>query len=180
MKISLPKLKAMILFFATHTDKSLLGKVKLMKLFYFTDFSHVKNYGVPITWDTYVNLEHGPIPSGIKNLVDTVAEDIDNSILSDTIRIEKLEDSLLYRIIPLRKFTEQDKKYFTDGEFTIIKAVCGRFADKNTREIELASHKESAWKNTSLLEEISYLLAAEDADCQVPKEEIELSLNILD
>jgi hypothetical protein len=65
MNIPIQKLKAMILFFATFTDPRLLGKKKLMKLFYFADFGHVKRYASPITYDNYVHLEHGPIPSAI-------------------------------------------------------------------------------------------------------------------
>ena len=87
MMIPIKKLKAVILFFGTHTDTKFLGKVKLMKLFYFLDFMHVKNYGSPVTYDNYINLEHGPIPSAIKNLVDTATDDVDNSLLADTISI---------------------------------------------------------------------------------------------
>jgi hypothetical protein len=65
----IPKLKAMIRYFATYTDPRSLGKKKLMKLFYFADFEHVKKYASPITFDNYVHLEHGPVPSTILNLV---------------------------------------------------------------------------------------------------------------
>ena len=65
MKISETKVKRMILYFAQRTDATLLGKTKLMKLFYFSDFRHVKKYLTPITNDVYVNLEHGPVSSAI-------------------------------------------------------------------------------------------------------------------
>jgi len=178
MKIPLAKLKAMVLFFASNTDNRLLGKVKLMKLFYFADFGHVKEYGSPITWDTYMNLEHGPIPSGIKNLVDSVAEDIDNSVLADTIEIKKTEDNHLQRVVPFREFSEQDKRYFSESELSVMKNICTRFADKNAKEIEEASHKEATWKETSLLEIIPYSLATKDSDCKIPKEEIDLLIKI--
>ena len=94
MNIPVPKLKAILLYFANYTNSRFLGKVKLMKLFYFLDFLHVKKYGAPITYDTYVNLVHGPIPSAIKNLIDTADDDFDNSILADTIKFEK-NDSII-------------------------------------------------------------------------------------
>lgn len=177
MKIPLSKLKAMILFFGSYTDKRLLGKVKLMKLFYFADFCHLKKHGSPITWDTYINLEHGPIPSGIKNLVDD-AEDLDASKLSDTIKIEKIENGYLHRVVPMRNFSESDKKYFSETEMSIMKDVCDRFFDKNTKEIEETSHKESAWKETSFLDMIPYSMALKDEDCQISKEEIDLMIKI--
>ncbi|NCN39598.1 MAG: SocA family protein, partial [Candidatus Aenigmarchaeota archaeon] len=77
MKIPTAKLKAILLYFCNYTDTTFLGKTKLMKLFYFADFTHLKQFGSPITYDTYVKLEHGPIPSTIKSLVDTACENID-------------------------------------------------------------------------------------------------------
>lgn len=179
MSISTPKLKAIILFFCENTDRKFLGKVKLMKLFYFLDFMHLKAYGAPITYDTYVNLEHGPIPSAIKNLVDTAYDDVDNSILADTISFETPEGTKMCRVIPLRKFSEKDKKYFSESELETIKKVCMRFGDKNTKFIEDASHNEAPWRETRLLDKIPYSLAAKDNDCVVSEEEINCLINII-
>lgn len=178
MKISIPKLKAIILYFCSNTDRKFLGKTKLMKLFYFLDFIHLKNYGTPVTYDSYVHLEHGPIPSIIKNLVDNVANDIDNSLFADTIKIERPEGSDMQRIIAYRQFTKNDEKYFSKTELETMQKVCLKFGDKNTQYIEDASHDEAPWKKTNLLEEIPYSLAAEDDDCKMTKVELEL-LNTL-
>lgn len=178
MKIPLKKLKAIILYFCTYTNTKFLGKVKLMKLFYFLDFMHTKEYGAPVTYDTYVNLEHGPIPSAIKNLVDTASDDIDNSILADVITVERPEGTDMCRIICIRGFSDDDAKLFSKSELEILKKVVLRFGNKNTRDIERASHEEAPWQLTNLLENIPYSLAAKDEDCQVSEEEIELLSNI--
>jgi len=178
MNIPLPKLKAIILYFCTYTDSKFLGKVKLMKLFYFLDFMHVKKYGAPVTYDHYVNLEHGPIPSSIKNLIDNASDDVDNSVLSDTVSFETPKGTDMYRIIPSRKFTEKDEKYFSRTELDILDAVCRRFGGKNTKFIEDISHTEAPWKETKFLEEIPYTLATKDNDCLVSEEEIKLLLSL--
>jgi len=178
MRIPLPKLKATLLYFCHNTDPKFLGKVKLMKLFYFLDFSHLKRYGAPVTFDTYINLEHGPIPSGIKSLVDTAADDPDNSTLADTIAFERPAGTNMYRILPRRAFTEKDSDYFSGPELETLKKVCARFGGVNTQTIEDASHKESPWQNTKLLEEIPYTLAAKDKDCLVTEDDIDLLLKI--
>ncbi|MCX6712762.1 MAG: Panacea domain-containing protein [Candidatus Vogelbacteria bacterium] len=178
MDLPIVKLKAIILFFGNYTDTKFLGKVKLMKLFYFLDFMHVKKYGSPVTYDSYINLEHGPIPSAIKNLIDTASDDIDNSMLADTLSFETPAGTKMCRVVPSRKFTETDKKLFSQTEFDTLKSVCERFGDKNTKYIEDASHKEAPWRETSLLETIPYTLATLDDDCQVSKEEIEMLLKI--
>lgn len=178
MKISLPKLKALLLFFGTYTDTKFLGKVKLMKLFYFLDFLHVKKYGHPVTYDNYVNLEHGPIPSTILNLVNSAVYDIDNSVLSDTIKFETPQGTEMCRILPTRKFNEGDEKYFTPTELDIMKRVVSRFGSNNTKQIIDASHNEAPWKCTRFLEEIPYTLAIKDSDCQKGEEEIKLLLSL--
>lgn len=175
-KITEPKLKAMLLYFAAYTDPRLLGKVKLMKLFYFSDFVHVKRYISPITFDNYVHLEHGPVPSTILNLINAVENDIDNAMLSDTISVDIRKNSNQKRIVPLRKFTEKDAEYFTPSELKVMQEICKRFSAKTGKYLEDASHKEAAFTMTRELEGISYSLAVHDPDCSedVKKDEIEL------
>ncbi|MCR4311059.1 MAG: Panacea domain-containing protein [Candidatus Taylorbacteria bacterium] len=151
-----------------------MGKTKLMKLFYYLDFSHVKKYACPVTYDQYINLEHGPIPSTILNLVNEAVDDVDHSVLSDSITFEKFENTGMCRMKPLRPFSEADENFFTESELDVLKSVCMRFGDKNTKFIEDASHEEAPWKNTEFLEKISFSLATGDEDCIVEKEEIEM------
>lgn len=179
MKIPIAKLKAMLLFFGMYTDARMLGKTKLMKLFYFVDFGHLKKYGSPITYDTYYHLDHGPTPTVIMDLVNAVGDDFDNAILSDTISIEENNGTLLKRVVPVRKFTEDDAKYFSETEMQVMKGVAQRFSSVSAKEIEKASHKETPWASTKLPEKIPYALAAGDDDATVSKEEIELLLKIV-
>ncbi|MGB3922172.1 MAG: Panacea domain-containing protein [Minisyncoccia bacterium] len=178
MKISQAKVKKMILYFATYTDPNLMGKTKLMKLFYFADFRHVKKYLTPITSDNYVNLEHGPVPSAIMNLVNSVETDIDNSVLGDTISVVEREDSKMKKILVKRKFTPKDAEYFTKSELKVMEEVCEIFRDSTGKQIEEASHNESAWLKTKLGEFIPYELGADDKDSFVEKEDIEAALKI--
>jgi len=173
--IPLVKLKAILIYFANNSEK--LGKVKLMKLIYFLDFTHVKKYGTPVTYDMYVHIKHGPIPSTIKNLVDYVNED-KNSQLADTILVKIIPTARnpMEKIIPKREFSEADKKLFSATELEILKEVAERFKHFSSDEIEKASHNEAPWKNTRDLEPIRYSLAARDKDSLVSEEEIELLL----
>jgi uncharacterized phage-associated protein len=178
MKISPSKIKRMILYFASHTDPRLLGKTKLMKLFYFTDFRHVKKYLTPVTNDRYVNLEHGPVPSTILNLVDIVENDIDNSILGDTISVATRDGSNLKRVQARRSFTERDAEHFTKSELAVMEEVCEIFKESTGKQIEDASHNESAWLKTKVGEFIPYTLGAGDADSFVEKDDIETAFKI--
>ena len=164
----------MLRYFCTHTDLRFLGKVKLMKLFYFADFMHIKKYGVPITYDVYYKLEHGPIPTVIKNLVDFTADDPETAVLSDAISVERVKGTNMQRVSAIKNFKESDKNYFSDQELEILHKVCSRFGNKNTLFVEEASHRESAWSNSKMNHPIPYKLAALDNDCLLDAEEIEL------
>lgn len=178
MNIPTQKLKAMIRYFGTHTDSRLLGKKKLMKLFYFADFGHVKKYASPITFDNYVHLEHGPVPSTILNLVNAVEYDLDESLLGDAISVETSDASYIKRIVPKAKFSERDAALFSPSELDILKTVSTRFSNSTGKFIEDRSHEEAAWSKTGELQNIPYTLATEDSDCQSSKEEIEFVLNV--
>ncbi len=158
MKIPLNKVRAMIKYFAQNTDEELLGKVKLMKLFYFSDFTHTKHHGQPITFDYYIKLEHGPIPSKIKNLVDEAEEDPETSFLSDLMSIEKQDNCYLHKIVAKKPFTEEDAKLFSKSELDVLRNVCKKFYNSNTKAIETASHQDGPWEQVEFLGEIPYAL----------------------
>ena len=179
MKISPSKVKRMILYFANHTDPSLLGKTKLMKLFYFTDFRHVKKYLTPITNDKYINLEHGPVPTAIMNLVEAVENDLDNSILGDTIVVVERDGSNMKKVQVRRRFNDRDAEHFTKSELAVMNEVCEIFKESTGKQIEDASHNESAWLQTSLGEFIPYTLGTQDKDSLVDKGEVEVALGLI-
>ena len=170
----------MFRYFAYNTNPGLLGKVKLMKLFYFVDFNHVKRFGSPVTYDNYVHLEHGPVPSTILNLVNSVEQDVDDAILFDTIAVERKENFHQKRVVSLKKFTEKDASYFSPSELSTMEKVCSRFTDKNAAFIEEASKKEAPYSKTKKLENIPYALALEDQDVakDIDKESVNLMVNI--
>ncbi len=178
MKIPLPKLKAMLLFFATYTDEKFLGKVKLMKLFYFADFLHLKKYGLPITYDTYAKFTYGPVPLTILNFINDVSEEGYESVLGDTVRIVQMPGTKIQRIEPLKKLTQREKDYFSKSEIEILETVCKRFYESNAEEIKEASHKEAAWNRTNLGEKIPYDIALKDKDCEITNEEMSLFMKV--
>ncbi len=167
MEISKSKLKAMLRYFCSNTEPHLLGKTKLMKLFYFADFLHIKRYGHPITYDTYYHLEHGPIPTTVLNLINEVADNPETGLLSDTIKVVREDGTTLQRISCFKKFSENDEQYFSEQELLTLKDVCTKFGEKSAKFLEDISHNESPWLKTRDLDEISYELAAQDSDSKV-------------
>lgn len=179
MQIPLAKLRAILLYFCQNTDQAFLGKVKLMKLFYFLDFTHVKRFGVPVTFDRYVNLEHGPVPILIHGLVNSLEEDFDSALLNDTIAINVADGQRIHRVAQRRDLRQSDLDLLSPRELETLEQVCARFGKSDTAFIKKVSHLEAPWSKTVPSQEIPYSLAAQDEDSQYTKEEIELMLEAL-
>ena len=179
MIIPISKIKAIILYFGNYTNNRYLGKIKLMKLFYFLDFEHVRQYGLPVTFDTYYHLEKGPIPTYIMNLVNEASDDGENTILSDTIKFIRPDDTKrMIQAFPLRKFSDKDSKIFLGSELRILEQVCKRFYNTKTQDIIDESHKEAPWLETRKSQVIPYTLAAKDPNSKFTEQEIEFSVKI--
>ena len=58
MKVNLRKFMQLIVFFAHHEAVKPLGKTKLFKLLYFTDVTHLRTAGEPITGVEYLKYHH--------------------------------------------------------------------------------------------------------------------------
>lgn len=48
---------------------------KIFKILYFADQKHMARYGYPIVGDYYIAMEHGPVPSGIYDILKVVRGD---------------------------------------------------------------------------------------------------------
>ncbi|MBI5222775.1 MAG: SocA family protein [Candidatus Magasanikbacteria bacterium] len=138
------------------------------------DFTQIKRYGLSITGDTYYHLEFGPIPTTIKNLVDSASDDPETALLSDIIRVHCDDGHDIHKIVCLQPFTKKDKEYFSQVELNTLEDVVKRFRDSSTQQIIDVSHGEAPWRFTKELEIIPYQLAAEDPDCIVDRQDINL------
>jgi len=180
MIVSVEKIKAILLYFSNFTNTKYLGKIKLMKLFYFLDFEHVRKYGIPVTFDTYYHLEKGPIPSYIMNLINDSNEEGPNTILlSDTVKFQKPEGTKrMLQILPVRKFTNKDTEILLKSELQILKKVCEKFYNTNADDIIEASHKEAPWLETKKSQIIPYSFAGKDKNSKFTEKEIEFAVKI--
>ncbi len=57
------------------TDPSVLGSIKLNKVLWYSDAIHYIHHGKPITGETYVKRQHGPVPKHIVAVVDELVKE---------------------------------------------------------------------------------------------------------
>lgn len=147
------KYKSVILFFANKIRNDTLGKVKMMKLLYFSDFDFYEKNGVSITGDKYVRLPLGPVPE--------MGEEILNEMESEgLVKIERIKMPNLsndkHLIVPIKPISVEN---ISPDELEMLETIAQKWEKFSGREMTNASHGEAPWIATSPSCVIDYNLA---------------------
>ena len=141
--------EAAILYFLQQVNNRFLGRTKLMKLLYYTDYEWLEKTGASITGDAYVAKPFGPMP---KHALET----LQRLEKRGAIRIEKTKivDYDQERYLPLE---DPDASLFTREELEHLETIVRRFEHWTAKQMTNLSHEDWPWKSTRLGEEISFL-----------------------
>jgi uncharacterized phage-associated protein/ribosome-binding protein aMBF1 (putative translation factor) len=140
--------EAAILYFVQRINNAFLGKTKLMKLLYYTDYEWIQKKGCSLTGDAYIALQYGPVPKHATDMLHRLKE-------RGIIRIEqtKLGDYDKERYLLLK---EPDFSVFTKEEMDHLAEIAQRFAHWSATQMTNLSHEEFPWQSTKLIEEILF------------------------
>ena len=145
-----------------------LTKGKLCKLIFLADRAHVLRYSRPITGDVMTAMQHGPVPSYTKNVLDRFESGIADSETASLGQYFKLDRNYQY---PRYAFVSMaDLSSLSKSDLKVLKDVVRDYGEKTFTELRALTHEFSAWKvawdtrttgsNTMLYEN---LFAEEDA-----------------
>lgn len=161
------KVLAAISYFGAQ-DLPELTKGKLCKLIFLADRAHVLRYSRPITGDVMTAMQHGPVPSYTKNVLDRFESGIADSETASLGQYFKLDRNYQY---PRYAFVSMaDLSSLSKSDLKVLKDVVRDYGEKTFTELRALTHEFSAWKaawdtrttgsNTMLYEN---LFAEEDA-----------------
>ena len=154
----LEKTEQMLIFFA-QTNKDLY-KIKLMKLLWYGDAYHYKEYGTSISGMVYEHLPYGAVPIGSDEILGASG----NSIV---VIEERLwckgdgEEVIGYKINNLEKM---NKAKLETSEISAIETVNKNFQNLGSAAISRIMHTEEAYKKTKDSDLISFKWAKELKD----------------
>ncbi len=138
-----------ILFFGQQINNTYLGRTKLNKLLYYTDYEWIRNKGVSITGETYVAMQFGPVPKHIKETLERLEK-------TQAIRIEKAKignyDQGRYVIL-----RDPDLSVFTSEEVAHLNSVARRFESWTAKQMSDLTHEDYPWQSARLGQEIQLL-----------------------
>lgn len=142
-KFDVEKFMAVVLFFAL--NQSGLYKTKLMKLLWYSDMFFFKENTVSITGMKYIHQQYGPVPDKYSLCLS----------IMETLGIIELQEQEFGEVV-LPKGDKILIEKLSKSEIEVLKMVNEKFFYTRTNEISALSHKEKGYKETSLLDPISY------------------------
>lgn len=138
---------------------------KIFKILYFSDRSHIFEYGSPITGDSYIAMDAGPVPSKIYDIFKIVRGD---SYINDTENLKEyfVVEDWMY----LKPKKEANLRKLSPNEREILDNCIKEFGDMSYDEIKQKSH-DVAWRATAKdyeikIEDIAREAGLKDEDLQ--------------
>lgn len=143
MKVQFNKIKSLnsLLYVANRLQRRDFHKI--FKILYFADRQHLADWGNPITGDTYIAMDAGPVPSRIYDMLKIVRGD---SYMADNEGLGKffaVEDWMYMR--PLQQ-ADEDKLSSTEKES--LDSSISTYGNMSYDEIKEKSH-DMAWRSTA-------------------------------
>jgi uncharacterized phage-associated protein len=146
-EFSLDKLIHAIAFFFESGIQD-LTKLKVAKLLYFADKTHLLEYGRPILGDVYFCMEFGPVPSFALN---EMSEAIQRSEVADE---ESSDYGKMNQMLRVKKplfggyphFEARhpfDSSVFAESELGVLKSVVEQYGPKTARDLVDLTHEEA-------------------------------------
>ena len=133
------KFKAVFSYIVSRCEnKYNAGKTVLCKLLYFSDFNFYEIYEKPITNETYIKFDKGPLPD---HFLDVEKEMINSG---DLIKEKKIYPKHAMYKYSLNK--SPDLSLLSTKELAVINDVVDKLGDMSASEISEYSHGDTPWR----------------------------------
>lgn len=131
-------------------DDKTCGFHKLFKILYFAEKGHLSKYGRPITWDRYIAMKDGPVPSSIYDLLKILRGD---SIFSAQVDLTK-EFEIRYSHYVFLLNENLDMEIFSESELDCLQQSIEENKNLSYAILRDKSH-DDAWKSSQKDDSIS-------------------------
>jgi hypothetical protein len=127
------------------------GATKVNKILYYSEFTHIRIYGVPITGVAYQKLPNGPAPRQLLPVRDRLIANGD-AVLRDDHYFGKP----LHRLVPLRPHSGDA---LSQEELASVDQVISAMWGLTAGQVSAMSHRELGWKMVDEGEDIPFSTA---------------------
>jgi uncharacterized phage-associated protein len=125
-------------FFAlksTVPNRGTIEKLKLIKLIYFSERESLGLHHLPMLFDEFYSLPHGPICSATLNGIDGKLDESDENIWGEFIARNGNV------VVAMKKFTRENLDAISNAEIKILKFIWHRFGNMTASQLRNYSHE---------------------------------------
>ncbi len=108
-----------------------VDKIQLLKLIWLSDRLHVRIYGRLVTYNTYFAMQHGPVPSEMKDLFEHPT-----SYFNEYLQKKSLE---------LNSVKPTDKYYLSETDIKVMDSVISDFGEMDIWTLRDLTHEFPEW-----------------------------------
>jgi uncharacterized phage-associated protein len=109
-----------------------IEKLKLIKLIYFCERKHIADHHMPMLWDEFYSLPHGPICSSTLNGIDGIIhEDIWSDFIARNGNI----------VVAIKKFKRPEFDEISNADLKTLEAIWAEFGRFTASQLRNYSHK---------------------------------------
>lgn len=141
------KIKAVVLYILKAFPEG-VDYIHLFKIMYFAQQNQLKEYGLPIVYDTFVARKHGPIPTltykvlrGIEGKVELSAKELKD--FADSLNVLTSQDG--HQLIVASKNADCDMDELSVADVKMLDKWIGKCKDVASFDLSDMSH-DKAWK----------------------------------
>jgi len=123
-----------------HITKSCPDMYNALKVLYFADKDHLAKYGRLICGDRYVAMSHGPVPSGVYDLIKIARGDwpiATDHPVRDALKVDG------YTLVPMRP---PKRELLSDSEIQCLDASIEEYGNLPFGRLKAISHTDPAFK----------------------------------
>lgn len=142
---------------------------QVMKVIYFADKIHLTRFGRPISGDTYIRMEHGPVPSIAYNMLKLDAF-LDEDILlaiQDSITVRR--DGEIPHVYCVED-REIDQDVFSRTDLECLEESVSKYGSMSMSSLRRITHQELAWIEAPANGPMDYALMIDDEEVRMELE----------
>jgi uncharacterized phage-associated protein len=142
-----------------------VGRFHAGKILYYADMEHLRRFGRPITGDTFIAMENGPVPSFAYDVLKGTTAPADRSVAENA-----LEEVRTSRHPVYRAKRSPNPAFFSKTDIACLNRAISHCMALSFGQLSDETHKHKAWQEADLNARMSFETMLDGADQNVVEE----------
>lgn len=136
---------------------------QVARILYFADKDHLVRYGRPILGDTYIRMEHGPVPSLVYDML-KLDPFLDPDIAEEVSRAIVTQRNDGVPLLQPKRGRRPNLERLSRTDLECLRSSLERYGELSFQELRELTHRERAWREAPENGPMDYALMVDDPE----------------